>query len=94
MSFEIRYHESVIEEDLPRLSKTTKIRVKNAIEQKLTTYPEIFGKPLRKSLNGYRKLRVGDYRIIFKIENQFLKIFLIQHRSVVYKHAIKRTDIR
>ncbi len=94
MSFEIRYHESVIEEDLPRLSKTTKIRVKNAIEQKLTTYPEIFGKPLRKSLNGYRKLRVGDYRIIFKIENQFLKIFLIQHRSVVYKHAIKRIDIR
>ena len=94
MSFEIRYHESVIEEDLPRLSKTTKIRVKNAMEQKLTTYPEIFGKPLRKSLNGYRKLRVGDYRIIFKIENQFLKIFLIQHRSVVYKHAIKRIDIR
>ncbi len=93
MSFEIHYHELVIQKDIPRLSKSTKIRVKNAIEEKLMTSPEIFGKPLRKSLNGYRKLRVGNYRIIFRIVNLIVKIFLIQHRSVVYKHAVKRIDL-
>jgi len=43
--------------------------------------PELYGKPLRRSLKGYRKLRVGDYRVIFRIEKHFIKIFVIQHRS-------------
>lgn len=94
MSFEIQYHESVIKEDIPRLSASTKLRLKSAIEQKLMTHPETYGKPLRKSLKGYRKLRVGDYRVVFRIENQSVKVFLIQHRSVVYKHAETRITQR
>jgi len=90
MSFEIHYHETVTPEDIPRLSASTKVRLKAAIEQKLIAHPETYGRPLRKSLKSYRKLRVGDYRVIFRIENQTVKIFLIQHRSVVYKHAEKR----
>ncbi|MBU0667618.1 type II toxin-antitoxin system RelE/ParE family toxin [Patescibacteria group bacterium] len=90
MSFSIRYHEAVIKEDIPRLSAGIKVRLKGAIEQKLTLNPETYGKPLRKSLKGYRKLRIGDYRVIFRIEKQTVKIFLIQHRSIVYKHAEKR----
>lgn len=90
MNFEIFYHPAVLQEDLPNLSVATKVRLKAAIEQKLMTHPESYGKPLRKSLKGYRKLRVGNYRLIFRIESQLVKIFLIQHRSTVYKHAEKR----
>jgi mRNA interferase RelE/StbE len=90
MNFQIHYHESVIKEDIPRLSASTKVRLKTAIEHKLMTHPETYGKPLRKSLKSYRKLRVGDYRVIFRIQNQAVKVILIQHRSVVYKHAVKR----
>lgn len=90
MSFEIFYHDAVIHEDIPRLSKIAKVRIKRAVEQKLTTRPEVYGKPLRKSLKGFRKLRVGDYRVIFRIENVRVKIFVIQHRSVIYKAAEKR----
>lgn len=90
MSFEIQYHESVINKDIPRLSASIKLRLKSAIEQKLMIHPETYGKPLRRSLKGYRKLRVGDYRVIFRIENQIVKVFLIQHRSVVYKRALNR----
>ena len=90
MSFEIRYHEAVVSEDIPKLSKEWRDAVKLAIETKLTTHPEIFGKPLRHSLKGYRKLRVGDWRIVFRIEKQTVKIFIIQHRSVVYKMLEKR----
>ncbi len=85
MNFNIIYHESVVEEDIPKLSKTDGNRVKKAIEDKLIDSPEIFGKPLRRSLKGYRKLRVGDYRVIFNIEDEIVKIFCIAHRSVVYR---------
>lgn len=91
MSFEIRYHEAVVAEDIPKLSKEWRDAVKSAIEKKLTENPEVFGKPLRHSLKGYRKLRVGDYRVVFRIERTTVKVFVIQHRSVVYKILKKRT---
>ncbi len=85
MRFAIHYQEEVVCNDIPRLSKTSKERIKSAIEEKLTTSPEQFGKPLRRSLKGYRRLRVGDYRIIFRIEETTVKIFAVQHRSRVYE---------
>lgn len=90
MNFEIIYHDLVSKNDIPSLPKTTRARIKNAIGKKLTTEPDKYGKPLRRSLKGYRKLRVGDYRIIFRIEEKRVKIFLIQHRSVVYDKAEAR----
>jgi len=89
--FEIQYHENVVKKDIPRLPKKQKEIIKKIIEEKLQTSPEIFGKPLRRSLNGYRSLRCGDYRIIFRIEKTVVKIFVIQHRSIVYlNHQIVR----
>lgn len=85
LDFEIIYHETVIKEDIPKLSNTDKNRIKKDIYSKLTMCPEIFGKPLRKSLKGYRRLRVGNYRVIFRIESKTVKIFYIAHRSIVYK---------
>lgn len=87
ISFDVVYHELVLREDISRLSNETKKRIKKAIENKLMVSPDIFGKPLRRSLKGYRKLRVGDYRIIFRIEEKTVKIFYIAHRSDIYKDA-------
>ena len=91
VNFGIGYHELVAREDLPQLSSEWRKKIKRAIEEKLTAHPEVYGKPLRQSLKGYRKLRVGDYRIIFRIEGKTVIIFIIQHRSVVYKMMQKRT---
>ena len=85
MSFVIRYHQQVVKEDIPVLPKKVRARIQKAIEEKLVTRPEVFGKPLRRSLKGYRKLRVGDYRVIFRIDERTVKIFVIRHRSVVYE---------
>lgn len=90
VKFDIVYHPDVVEKDIPKLSPSDKNRIKKAIEDKLITYPELFGKPLRRSLKGYRKLRVGDYRAIYRIEGKKVKIFYIGHRSIVYKKANKR----
>lgn len=90
MKFEAHYHYLVLRNDIPKLSKRWGAQIKRAIESKLIVKPEIFGKPLRKSLKGYRKLRVGDYRVIFNIEKNLVKIFAIQHRSVIYDAIHKR----
>ena len=85
MSYEILYVDKVVKEDIPKISGSYKDRIKQAIETRLMTEPDLYGKPLRRSLKGYFKLRVGDYRIVFRIENQKVKIFAIAHRRVVYE---------
>lgn len=90
MTFRILYERGVVKDDIPRLSKMDGERVRAAIENKLTTAPEVFGKPLRRSLKGYRALRVGDFRIVFRIQEHTVKILLIAHRSVVYERYQER----
>jgi mRNA interferase RelE/StbE len=92
MSLTIRYHKAVISEDIPKLPKTTKERVKSAIKQKLETSPEVFGKPLRKSLKGYRKLRIGNYRVVFRLANKAVFILGIIHRDRVYDRIQNRFE--
>ena len=82
--FEILYEERVVKEDIPKIDKSFKERIKLTIENKLKIDPLSYGKPLRRSLKGYRKLRVGDFRIIFRIKGEKVKIFAIMHRSVIY----------
>lgn len=88
--FVLQYADDVVRIDIPKLSPEVKRRIRMTIEKKLTVEPEKFGKPLRRSLKGYRKLRVGDYRVIFRIEESFVKIFAIGHRSEIYKETTKR----
>ena len=91
MSFEVVYHPRVISEDIPKLSSAWKDRIRKTIELRLVNQPDLYGKPLRRSLKGYRKLRVGDYRVIFRIEKDLVKVVMIAHRSVVYNKINKRT---
>lgn len=88
--YEILYVSEVVKIDLPYIQEPWKSEIKHAVESKLMTRPEIFSKPLRRSLKGYRKLRVGGYRIIFRIDGDTVKIFIIQHRSTVYENASER----
>ncbi len=85
MKYRIEYLESVVRDDIPKLSTTAKRRVRRAIEQKLGSSPIEFGKPLRYSFKGARRLRVGDYRVVYTIEppNSVL-IVKIGHRREVY----------
>lgn len=92
MPFELRYHPSVKSIDLPLLDEKIKIRIRNAIETRLATAPQQYGEPLRRTLHGYWKLRVGDYRIIFKIAGNTLLILAIIHRKKVYDAVAKRTE--
>lgn len=84
------YDPRVLNEDLPGIPKTVHLRIKKAIESRLLTHPEVYGKPLHSSLKNNRKLRVGDYRIIYRIQKNKVIIWAIGHRSVIYAIALKR----
>lgn len=93
MNFNIQYNTKVITDDIPRLPKAIALRTRDAIENKLAKNPGIFGKPLRKSLYGFRSLRVSDYRIIYWIKGKNVRIELINHRATVYKEILKRMKL-
>ena len=84
--YTLEYLEVVVREDIPRLPKTVKLRIKRAVEERLTTNPMGFGRPLRYSLKGYRSLRVGDYRVVYSIVADTLQVQIvaIKHRKDIY----------
>ena len=84
MGYTVTYHPSVKEKDLPKLDIIIKTRIKKAIETKLMTAPDQYGAPLRRTLKSYWKLRVGDYRVVFKIKGNEIVILAILHGKDVY----------
>ena len=49
--------------------------------------PRQFGKPLRKKLAGLWRYRIGDYRLICRLEEGRLVVFVIRvgHRPEIYE---------
>jgi mRNA interferase RelE/StbE len=90
MPFTIRYHPDVKKVDLPKIDSKNRKIIKSAIEERLATRPEIFGKPLQRTFKGYWRLRVGDYRIVFKALGNRILILGIIHRKEVYRAIQKR----
>ena len=86
----IKYHPKVKNEDIPRLSSNIAERIENAIKNRLIINPVKYGFYLRGSLKGYRKLRVGDWRIIYRIVDKEIRIIAIGNRKDVYKFAPTR----
>ncbi len=82
----IEYLDTVTSNDIPSLPKRMKSSIKRSIEERLMVDPVGFGKPLRYSLKGHRRLRVGDYRVVYRIEDErdVVLIVTIKHRKKVY----------
>ena len=75
-----------MDEDIPKLTKLVRKQIKAAIEKKLASHPIEFGKPLRYSLKGARRLRVGDWRVIYKIgPPDVVLVVKIGHRREIYE---------
>ena len=87
MAYRIFYHPDVRKEDLPSIPSNIKERIKRAIEERLLKEPLKYGQPLKRSLRGYRKLRVGDYRIIFRVDKNAVIVLKIGHRKEVYNRV-------
>lgn len=92
MAYEIFYHPSIPKEDLPKIPKDAKETISRAIEERLQAEPFAVGQPLRHSLKGHRKLRVGNYRIIYRVKGKEIIVLKIGHRREIYEKVFPRLN--
>src|SRR3989338_2277913 len=90
MPYWVVYHPAVLSEDLPLINRNLQARIARAVEQRLTNAPMYYGEPLRHRLKGYWKLRVGDYRVVYQIVGQEVRVLRIDHRKDVYTFPVQR----
>jgi len=86
--YTVEYLDTVVKKDIPRLPKIIQRVIKLAIEERLMVDPIGFGKPLRYSLKGHRRLRVQDYRIVYRIEpdKENIVVIAIKDRKEIYQY--------
>ncbi|MEK7233268.1 MAG: type II toxin-antitoxin system RelE/ParE family toxin [Elusimicrobiota bacterium] len=87
--FVLVYHKSVAE-DISGLNANIRKRLSKAIQERLSSHPESYGKPLRGSLAGYWTLRIGDCRVVYRIVRREVWIYGIMNRKDVYEDVMKR----
>lgn len=92
MGYGILYH-PLVAEDIRKIPANLRDRIRSAIENRLMTDPVKAGKPLRQSLSGHRKMRIGDYRLIYRLELKTIIILKIGHRKDVYEKAVSRLTL-
>jgi mRNA interferase RelE/StbE len=87
--YSLKYGNLISKQNLRKIDSSILKEIKRQIEKKLTHRPEAFGKPLQDSLVGYRRLRIGSFRVIYKIEDTVVKIVFIGKKPRVYEEYLK-----
>jgi mRNA interferase RelE/StbE len=90
LGYEVELRPEVVAEDLVELPANVRARMVRAVEKRLATEPTRYGVRLRQSLGGLWKIRVGDYRIVYEIEEERVTVWAIRHRKDVYEEAERR----
>ena len=92
--WKIVIHRLVLKEDFKELAKPVQRLLLKFIYKKLSRDPESYGSPLTGDYKGYRKLRVGDYRVIYRIVKAEVMVIVIKvgvrRDDKVYKDLIYR----
>ena len=87
VSFSIRIKESAAK-DLRRVARPDRARIVAAIDR-LAETPHL-GAALKGDLRGLRRLRVGDYRIVYEIRDEELVVLVVRvaHRRDAYRRPL------
>ena len=87
MSFSIRIKESAAKE-LRRVAKPDRARIVAAIDR-LSETPHL-GTSLKGDLRGLRRIRVGDYRILYEVRDKELVVLVVRvaHREDTYRRTL------
>lgn len=84
-AWKIEYDTRAIRE-LKKLPKETAVKIVKKIGEVLITNPRSC-ESLQGKFKGFYRYRVGDYRVIYKLEENVLVIFVIRiaHRKDIYR---------
>ena len=94
--FKIEFH-PLVKKDLKRVDAPSARRILLEIHEKLCEgSPELVGKSLTGELVGYRRLRVGNYRVVYRVNKNKIEIYVlaigIRRDSEIYDLAVKRSN--
>jgi len=95
MAWKVIYHKAVMG-DLIRLGKVDARRILRAIAERIVEgEPDKLGKPLAGKLAGCRRIRVGNTRIVYRVDGARIEVLIIavgaRRDSEVYDLANKRS---
>jgi mRNA interferase RelE/StbE len=76
------------ENNFLELDGKIRVRIRRKLEWLEGNFDQISPLPLENTWNGFFKLRIGDYRVIYKIlwNERILMVACIGHRSEVYEN--------
>jgi mRNA interferase RelE/StbE len=77
-------------DDLRPIGRLHQKRALSAIEDRLSTHPDRYGKPLGGNLAGLRRIRVGDFRIAYQVKGAQVIVWAIMHRKEIYAELVRR----
>jgi mRNA interferase RelE/StbE len=93
MKWEVLYHPEV-DDDLTSVGQGAARRIVKAIDKKLTTEPLKFDEPLSDNLGIFRKLRIGDYRVVYQVIQKKVIVYVLavgpRRDKEVYQEAVSR----
>lgn len=76
-SWTVFYHPEV-KDDFRRLGRTEARTIQQVIDARLARgEPDKAGKPLSGDLSGFRRLRTGQTRIVYKVEGKRIEVLVI-----------------
>lgn len=91
MSYGVEYRPEA-HEDLDELPRTVENRVQKAETERLSVAPTRYGRRLAQSLVGLWRIRVGDYRIAYTVDEatRLVTVWAIRHRKEIYPELERR----
>ena len=92
--WKIKIHRLVLSEDFKSISHPDQKIILKDIRKKLGLDPKAYGEPLARELKGYWRLRVKDYRVIYRIKEDAVEVLIIKvgirRDEEVYRKALPR----
>ena len=77
MAWKVVYHHEV-EDDLINLGKANARLVLKVITERIQNgEPDKLGKPLNGSLAGFRRIRTGDLRIVYRVDGDRVEVLIV-----------------
>ncbi len=87
MTWTIEFEQAAAKE-FKKLDPATRRRIRAYFEQRVLgpQGPRTYGKPLKGALAGFWRYRIGNYRVVCRIEDDRLIVLIVRvaHRKAVY----------
>lgn len=75
-SYAVDYAEE-LEKEFRKLGHTAAADIIDAVDKKLTVDPDGYGEPLSDDLTGYLRLRVGQWRVVYWLDEDEMLVLVL-----------------